>query len=114
MPTDKNSGLKPPPEPTDYEVGCGKPPPASPWRPTGQFVHNEFDGRRMWSDCVAKIYGIGIVGAGVISTSYLKFAPLFKSLEIRAISDIMAWCGFRGHREEVFHEAGGWVWRGGY
>lgn len=25
MPTDKNSGLKPPPEPTDYEVGCGKP-----------------------------------------------------------------------------------------
>ena len=26
----------------------------------------------------------------------------------------MACCGFRGHREKVFHEAGGWVWRGGY
>jgi Family of unknown function (DUF5681) len=33
MPTDKNSGLKPPPKPTDYEVGYGKPPHASRFAP---------------------------------------------------------------------------------
>jgi hypothetical protein len=33
MPTDKNSGLKPPPEPTSYEVGYRKPPTASRFAP---------------------------------------------------------------------------------
>jgi hypothetical protein len=33
MPTDKNSGLKSPPKPTDYEVGYGKPPNASRFAP---------------------------------------------------------------------------------
>jgi hypothetical protein len=33
MPADKNSGLKPPPEPTDYEVGYGKPPTESRFAP---------------------------------------------------------------------------------
>ncbi len=32
--------------------------------------------------------GIGIIGCGNISTSYLKLAPLFKALEVRAIADI--------------------------
>lgn len=32
--------------------------------------------------------GIGIIGAGNISTSYLRLAPLFKGLEVRAIADI--------------------------
>jgi len=35
-----------------------------------------------------KTYGIGIVGAGNISSAYLQLAPLFKGLEIRAIADI--------------------------
>lgn len=32
--------------------------------------------------------GIGIIGCGNISAAYLRLAPLFKSLEIRAIADI--------------------------
>ena len=32
--------------------------------------------------------GIGIIGCGNISTSYLKLAPLFKGLEVRAVADI--------------------------
>ncbi|MBN8631984.1 MAG: Gfo/Idh/MocA family oxidoreductase [Rhodobacterales bacterium] len=32
--------------------------------------------------------GIGIIGAGNISTSYLRLAPLFKGLEVRAVADI--------------------------
>ncbi len=32
--------------------------------------------------------GVGIIGCGNISTSYLKLAPLFKSLEVRAVADI--------------------------
>lgn len=32
--------------------------------------------------------GIGIIGCGNISTTYLKYAPLFKSLEIKAVADI--------------------------
>ena len=32
--------------------------------------------------------GVGIIGAGNISTSYLKLGPLFKSLDMRAIADI--------------------------
>ena len=32
--------------------------------------------------------GVGIIGCGNISTSYLKLAPLFKSLEVKAVADI--------------------------
>ncbi len=32
--------------------------------------------------------GIGIIGCGNISATYLKFAPLFKGLEVRAVADI--------------------------
>jgi predicted dehydrogenase len=31
---------------------------------------------------------VGIIGCGNISTTYLKFGPLFKSLEMRAVADI--------------------------
>ncbi|PRY23717.1 putative dehydrogenase [Aliiruegeria haliotis] len=33
-------------------------------------------------------HGVGIIGAGNISTSYLELAPLFKGLDVRAISDL--------------------------
>jgi predicted dehydrogenase len=32
--------------------------------------------------------GVGIIGCGNISTTYLKFAPIFKSLELKAVADI--------------------------
>jgi len=32
--------------------------------------------------------GVGIIGCGNISTAYLKLAPLFKGLEMRAVADI--------------------------
>ncbi len=32
--------------------------------------------------------GIGLIGCGNISTSYLRLAPLFKGLEVRAVADI--------------------------
>ena len=32
--------------------------------------------------------GIGIIGCGNISTAYLKLAPLFKGLEVRAVADL--------------------------
>ena len=32
--------------------------------------------------------GVGIIGCGNISTTYLKFAPIFKSLALRAVADI--------------------------
>lgn len=32
--------------------------------------------------------GIGIIGCGNISTTYLKLAPLFKGLEVRAVADM--------------------------
>jgi len=32
--------------------------------------------------------GLGIIGCGNISTSYLKLAPLFKGLEVRAVADV--------------------------
>ena len=32
--------------------------------------------------------GVGIIGCGNISTSYLRLAPLFKGLEVRAVADI--------------------------
>lgn len=38
---------------------------------------------------MSKTYGVGILGCGVISTSYLRLAPLFKGLEVRAVADIM-------------------------
>jgi predicted dehydrogenase len=36
-----------------------------------------------------KTYGVGIIGAGNISSAYLRLAPLFKGLEIRAIADLL-------------------------
>lgn len=38
---------------------------------------------------MAKTYGVGIMGAGNISSAYLKLAPLFKGLEVRAVADIL-------------------------
>jgi predicted dehydrogenase len=38
---------------------------------------------------MAKTYGVGIMGAGNISSAYLKLAPLFKGLEVRAVADIV-------------------------
>ena len=35
-----------------------------------------------------KKLGIGIIGCGNISTSYLRLAPLFKGLEVRAVADV--------------------------
>ena len=32
--------------------------------------------------------GVGIIGAGNISTAYLRLAPMFKALEVRAIADL--------------------------
>ena len=37
---------------------------------------------------MAKTYGIGVMGAGDISQTYLRLAPLFKGLEIRAIAGV--------------------------
>ena len=33
-------------------------------------------------------YGVGIIGAGNISGAYLRLAPLFKGLEVRAVADL--------------------------
>lgn len=38
---------------------------------------------------MSKTYGVGIMGAGNISSAYLKLAPLFKGLEVRAVADIL-------------------------
>jgi len=38
---------------------------------------------------MAKTYGVGIMGAGNISSAYLRLAPLFKGLEVRAVADIV-------------------------
>ena len=35
-----------------------------------------------------KTFGVGIIGCGNISASYLSLAPLFKSLDIRAVADL--------------------------
>ena len=35
-----------------------------------------------------KKLGIGIIGCGNISTSYLRLAPLFKGLDVRAVADV--------------------------
>ena len=37
---------------------------------------------------MSKDLGVGIIGCGNISTAYLKLAPLFKGLEMRAVADI--------------------------
>ena len=34
---------------------------------------------------MAKTFGVGIMGAGNISSAYLRLAPLFKGLEVRAV-----------------------------
>ena len=38
---------------------------------------------------MTKTYGVGIIGAGNISAAYLRLAPLFKGIEVRAIADIL-------------------------
>lgn len=38
---------------------------------------------------MAKTYGVGIMGCGNISAAYLRLAPLFKGLEVRAVADIL-------------------------
>jgi len=38
---------------------------------------------------MAKVYGVGIMGAGNISAAYLRLAPLFKNLEVRAVADVI-------------------------
>lgn len=37
---------------------------------------------------MADTLGVGIIGCGNISTAYLKLAPLFKGIEVRAVADI--------------------------
>ena len=37
---------------------------------------------------MAKVLGVGIIGCGNISTSYLGLAPMFKGIEVRACADI--------------------------
>ena len=39
---------------------------------------------------MAKSLAVGIIGAGNISTTYLKLAPLFKGIDVRAIADLDA------------------------
>lgn len=38
---------------------------------------------------MAKIYGVGIMGAGNISSTYLRLAPQFKGIEVRGVADIV-------------------------
>jgi hypothetical protein len=38
---------------------------------------------------MGKTYGVGIMGAGNISAAYLRLAPLFRGLEVRAVADIL-------------------------
>jgi predicted dehydrogenase len=37
---------------------------------------------------MARTYGVGIMGAGNISSAYLRLAPLFRGLEVRGVADI--------------------------
>ena len=37
---------------------------------------------------MARKLGVGIIGCGNISTTYFKFAPLFKGIEVKACADI--------------------------
>jgi len=50
---------------------------------------------------MSKVYGVGIMGAGNISTAYLKLAPLFRNLDVRAIADIMPEAAKR--QADAFH-----------
>lgn len=38
---------------------------------------------------MTKTYGVGLIGCGNISTTYLRLAPLFKGLEVRGVADIV-------------------------
>jgi predicted dehydrogenase len=38
---------------------------------------------------MSKTFGVGIIGCGNISSAYLRLAPLFKGIEMRAVADIM-------------------------
>lgn len=40
------------------------------------------------SGTIAGILGVGIIGCGNISTSYLRLAPLFRGIEVRAVADL--------------------------
>lgn len=40
------------------------------------------------SDLDAGVLGVGIIGCGNISTSYLRLAPLFRGIEVRAVADL--------------------------
>jgi predicted dehydrogenase len=37
---------------------------------------------------MTKVLGVGIIGCGNISTAYLRLAPMFKAIEVRAVADI--------------------------
>ena len=37
---------------------------------------------------MAKTLGVGVIGCGNISAAYLRLAPLFKGIEIKAVADI--------------------------
>ena len=34
-------------------------------------------------------YGVGVMGAGMISGQYLSYAPLFAGFEVRGVADIL-------------------------
>ncbi len=40
------------------------------------------------SKAMAKVLGVGIIGCGNISAAYMRLAPMFKGIEIRACADI--------------------------
>ncbi|MCB0162316.1 MAG: Gfo/Idh/MocA family oxidoreductase, partial [Caldilineaceae bacterium] len=37
---------------------------------------------------MSKTLGVGVIGAGNISAAYLRLAPLFRGIEIRAVADL--------------------------
>jgi predicted dehydrogenase len=39
---------------------------------------------------MAKAIGVGVIGCGNISTTYLGLAPLFRGIEMRACADLNA------------------------
>ena len=46
---------------------------------------------------MSKTFGVGIMGAGNISSAYLRLAPLFKGLEVRAVADLLPEWGIEVH-----------------
>jgi predicted homoserine dehydrogenase-like protein len=62
--------------------------------------------------------GIGIIGAGNISSAYLRLAPLFKGLEVRAVADVNMEAAKRGPRSSTsrrsrsmtFWRTRTWMW----